>query len=155
MNSMDALGMSYFEVMSTMDINLSTCLTVVQFWITATFALIIAFHFAGIRLTRSMTSVVMSLYITYSIVVIAAFIQSAQAFVYWANVSDSHAVAANVVSQSQINTAALARNTVLIFAALVMIAGTLATAYYGIHVRRSEPSDEPLPAPTGDDEGKD
>jgi len=27
MNPLDALGMSYFEVMSMMDINLSTCLT--------------------------------------------------------------------------------------------------------------------------------
>ena len=47
MDIMELFGLRYYEAVEIQALNLNTMLWMIQFWITATFALIVAFHFAG------------------------------------------------------------------------------------------------------------
>ena len=132
----EALGMSHFDVMQSMAMNLETALTMMQFWITATFAIIVAFHFAGQQLTRMMTILVLALYVAVSAVSIMAYIQSGFSMVYWAEAGEIYAVQKQVMTQAQFDVAVFWRDIALIGGGLLIVLGTIATVYFGLHVRR-------------------
>ena len=63
MEAYEKLGMTNADVIDAISSNLGTMLSMMQFWMTATFALIIAFHFAGNTLTRSLGLLATLLYL--------------------------------------------------------------------------------------------
>ena len=132
-----ALDLRYIEMVQIQSMNLETALWMIQFWITATFALIVAFHFAGAQLSRPIAILVHVLYISVATISLATYVQSADTVLYWNAVIDGLAVKNGIINQAQMETAVFWRVVSTWGGGLLMLLGSIATFYYGLHVRRS------------------
>jgi hypothetical protein len=138
MDVMEAFGISYAEAIGIQALNLETALWMIQFWITATFGLVVAFHFAGTQLSRSMSGLMQTLYVSVSGISMMTYIQSCGAVLLWNNNIDSKSLAMGLITQAQFDSAAFWRTGSVIGGGALIALGTIATLYYGIHLRRSE-----------------
>ena len=98
MDVMELFGLRYYEAVEIHAINLNTMLWMIQFWITATFALIVAFHFAGTQLTKPIAVLVHILYLAVTGISLMVYIQSAGAILFWNSVIDAQGLAHGVVT---------------------------------------------------------
>jgi hypothetical protein len=133
----ELFGLRYYEAVEIQAINLNTMLWMIQFWITATFALIVAFHFAGTQLTKPIAVLVHVLYLAVTAVSLMVYIQSAGAILFWNTVIDARGVANGVISESQLGVAHFWRVVSVWAGGSLIVLGTTATTFYGLHVRRA------------------
>ena len=140
MDLLTALDLRYYEVVQIQALNLDTALWMIQFWVSATFAIVVAFHYAGRDLSRSTSLLMQVLYVIVSSLLLVTYIQSADSVLFWNNVLDQHAIKAGVVSKPLIDTAQFWRNASTWSGGLLIGLGTIASVYYGIRVRRPGPS---------------
>ena len=136
MDVYNTLGMTHFEVMEAMGINLNTTLTMIQFWTTATFGILAAFHFAGQRLTRRLVVLASALYATTSLMSLLAYMQSGISMMGWADAGEVYSIAKGVMSQANFQLNAAVRGISIYGGGLLIVLGTVATIYYGAHVRK-------------------
>ena len=133
----NVLGMSHAEVIDAIANNLGTMLTMLQFWVTATFALIVAFHFAGEGLTRNMMGLATALYIGAAIVALSAFLQASGWMMYWSDAGEAYTASRGLLTQGELATSAFFRISAVAGGAVLVVVGTIATVLYGLHVRKS------------------
>ena len=136
MDIMEIFGVSFVEAIEIQAMNLDTALWMIQFWITATFGLIVAFHFTGKELSTSVFVLMQTLYVAVSAVGLMTYIQSGNAILYWNGLIDAQSVMHKVITQAQNDTAAFWRTASVIGGGALISLGTLATLFYGIQMRR-------------------
>ena len=137
MDVMELFGLRYYEAVEIQAINLNTMLWMIQFWITSTFALIVAFHFAGTQLTKPIAVLVHILYLAVTGISLMVYIQSAGAILFWNNVIDAQGLAHGVLTESQLSVAHFWRVVSVWAGGSLIVLGTTATTFYGLHVRRA------------------
>jgi hypothetical protein len=142
MDVMELFDLRYYEAVEIQALNLNTVLWMIQFWITSTFALIVAFHFAGDQFSRPIAALVHSLYLMVTIVSLVTYIQAAGAIIFWNDIIDAKAVSYGVITQAQFDVATYWRLVSVWGGGVLMVLGTIATTFYGLHVRKSEKSEE-------------
>jgi hypothetical protein len=152
MNPDADFGMSFYEMIQSMGLNLNTALTMMQFWVSVTFGLVVAFHFAGDRLTRPMVVLAIALYLGTTLVMIGAYVQSGISMAFWAEAGELTAIERGLMTREAFQTNALVRNLTLISGGVLMLAGTAATIYYGAHIRRKAAATEAAPEKPADGE---
>ena len=140
MDLLTALDLRYYEVVQIQALNLDTALWMIQFWVSATFAIVVAFHYAGRDLSRSTSLLMQVLYIIVSLILLTTYIQSADSVLFWNNVLDQQAIKAGVVSKPLIESTQFWRSASTWSGGLLIGLGTIASVYYGIRVRRPGPS---------------
>ena len=133
----ETLGISHFESMESMSMNLDIALTMIQFWVSATFGVIVAFHFAGERLTRNLVILVSLLYAATTLTSFAAYVQSGSSMIFWAETGELFAISKGLMTQAQFETNVMFRTGSVLGGAILILAGSIAAIYYGIHVRRT------------------
>ena len=147
----DVLGMSHAEVIEAMGLNLNTTLTMIQFWVTATFGMIVAFHFAGERLTRNLVMLVSGLYAATVLTSLSAYVQSGMSMIAWAEAGELYVIHHGLMTQGDFEIAVLFRNSSIYGGALLIVLGSIATVYYGLHVRKNAAAVEVESAPEGEE----
>ncbi|MDA9919893.1 hypothetical protein N9D87_00330 [bacterium] len=68
------MELSYFELLQMVDVSISRLESVFQFWLSATFAAIVASHLAGDKLTKVYAGMLSSLYLVFTFSVIVRMI---------------------------------------------------------------------------------
>ena len=68
------MELSYFELLQMGDVSISRLESVFQFWLSATFAAIVASHLAGDKLTKIYAGMLSSLYLVFTFSVIVRMI---------------------------------------------------------------------------------
>jgi len=139
---MELFGLRYYEAVEIQALNLNTMLWMIQFWISATFALIVAFHFAGIQLTKPIAVLVHVLYLAVTAVSLMVYIQSAGAIIFWNSVIDARGVANGVITESQMGVAEFWRVVSVWAGGFLIVLGTIATTFYGVHVRKGNSQED-------------
>ena len=68
------MELSYFKLLQMVDVSISRLESVFQFWLSATFAVIVASHLTGDKLTKIYAGMLSSLYLVFTFSVIVRMI---------------------------------------------------------------------------------
>lgn len=129
--------MSEYEILDTMAAIIAMLDVTLEFWLTATFAVVVAAHFAGDRFTRSMSATITFLYLAATFLMM---LRSVSGMLDWSNYADRlaalQAADGTAPPESALQAAvSLGMGSVRV---ALFLAGTAAAIYFINHTRRSQ-----------------
>ena len=118
------MELSYFELLQMVDVSISRLESVFQFWLSATFAAIVASHLAGEKLTKIYAGMLSSLYLVFTFSVIVRMVA-------WRDTLQSYFAALSAIRDEQGGAGMMSLVNNSIWATVLL--GTIATVVFIWH----------------------
>lgn len=130
METLEALGLTTGEALQAMHINTDSLLGIVQLWISVTFAVVIAYFFAGPRMTLQISRFLRALYGGFSLLAVLVGYSATGGWLFWADVAELPNIAAGMMSPEAHTVQSTIRSIVGWGAIFMLLAGSIATLYF-------------------------
>jgi hypothetical protein len=125
------MELSYFEILQMVDSTINRLESVFQFWLSATFAAIVASHLAGEKLTKLYAGVLTSIYLVFTFSV-------AVRITAWRSSLEQYLLRASEVRGDAGDSAVFGLINMSLWATIIL--GTIATVVFIWHSYRSQSS---------------
>ena len=125
------MELSYFEILQMVDATINRLESVFQFWLSATFAAIVASHLAGEKLTKLYAGVLTSIYLVFTFSVVVRMVA-------WRSSVEQYLLRASEIRGAAGGAATFDLINISLWATIIL--GTIATVVFIWHSHRSQSS---------------
>ena len=123
------MELSYFEILQMVDSTINRLASVFQFWLSATFAAIVASHLAGEKLTKLYAGVLASIYLVFTFSVVVRITA-------WRSSLEQYLLRASEIRGDSGGSAVFDFINISLWATIIL--GTIATVVFIWHSYRSQ-----------------